>query len=87
MYICAKSIPIANKLVTLANGYKQMLIVLNQLAVFFSIVIGQKSLLVKILTNQQRCRRVVKIWSQGPKFDHSPQTEWLLLNKRRSMAK
>ena len=29
MYLCAKSITIANKLVSLANGYKQMLIVLN----------------------------------------------------------
>ena len=29
MYLCAKSIPIANKLVSLANGYKQMLTVLN----------------------------------------------------------
>ena len=29
MSLCAKSIPIANKLVKLGNGYKQMLIVLN----------------------------------------------------------
>ena len=28
-YLCAKSIPIANKLVSFANRYKQMLIVLN----------------------------------------------------------
>ena len=29
MYLCAKSIPIANKLVSLENGYRQMLTVLN----------------------------------------------------------
>ena len=48
MYLCAKSIPIANKLVPLANGYKQMLIVLNYLAVFYSILIGQ---------NQNTCQK------------------------------
>ena len=42
MYLCAKSIPIANKLVSLENGYKQMLIMLNQLAVSYSILIGRK---------------------------------------------
>ena len=42
MYLCGKSIPIANKLVTLANGYKQMLIVLKWFAVLNSILIGRK---------------------------------------------
>ena len=42
MYLCANSIPIANTLVSMANGYKQMLIVLNQLAVLYSILIGRK---------------------------------------------
>ena len=32
-YRCTKSIPIANKLGSFANGYKQVLTVLNQLAV------------------------------------------------------
>ena len=41
MYLCAKPIPIANKLVSLANRYKQMLIVLNKLAVLHLILIGQ----------------------------------------------
>ena len=41
MYLCAKSIPIASKLVSKANGYKQMLIVLNSLAVSYLILIGQ----------------------------------------------
>ena len=42
MYLCAKSIPIANKHVSLENGYKQMLIVFNSLAVLYSILIGRK---------------------------------------------
>ena len=42
MYLCAKSIPTANKLVTLPNVQKQMLIVPNQLAVLYSILIGRK---------------------------------------------
>ena len=42
MYLCAKAIPIANKLVSLENGYKQMLIALNYLAVSYSILIGRK---------------------------------------------
>ena len=41
MYLCAKSRPIANKPVSITNGYKQMLIVLNKLAVLYSILIGQ----------------------------------------------
>ena len=44
MYLCEKSIPIANKLVSLVNGYKQMLIVLNYFAVLYSILIGRKKL-------------------------------------------
>ena len=42
MYLCAKSIAIANKLVSLANGYKQMLIVLNKFAILYSVLIGRK---------------------------------------------
>ena len=42
MYLCAKSIPKANKLVSLENGYKQMITVLNKLAVLYSILIGRK---------------------------------------------
>ena len=41
MYLCAKSIQIASKLVSLAYGYKQMLIVLNQLAVSYLILISR----------------------------------------------
>ena len=40
-FLNAKSIPIANKLVSLANGNKQMPIVLNYFAVFYSILIRQ----------------------------------------------
>ena len=43
LYLCAKSLPIANKLVSFANGYKQMLIVLNWLSVLYSIGIGQNN--------------------------------------------
>ena len=42
MYLCAKSIPIANKLVSLENGYKQMFTVLNQLPLSYSNLIGRK---------------------------------------------
>ena len=48
---------------------------------------SEKRTLVKILTKQQRCWRVVKSWSQGPNFDHFAQSEWLPLNKRRNTAK
>ena len=42
MYLCAKSIPIASKLVvSIVNRYKQMFIVLNYCAVLYSILIGQ----------------------------------------------
>ena len=43
MYLCAKSIPIANKLVSFAKEYKQMLIMLNLFAVLYSILIGRKN--------------------------------------------
>ena len=49
MYLCAKFIPIANKPVSFANGYKQMLIVLNKLAVLYSILIGQNIYTCQIL--------------------------------------
>ena len=41
MYLCAKSIQIAKKLVSRENGYNQMLVVLNKLAVFYLSLIGR----------------------------------------------
>ena len=42
MYLCAKCVPKANKLISLENGYKQMFIALNKLAVSYSILIDRK---------------------------------------------
>ena len=62
MYLCAKSIPIANKLVSFANGYKQMPTGLNQLAVLYSIPIGQ---------NKYACQsfeQTAALLKSGPNF-------------------
>ena len=67
MYLRAKSIPRTNKLVSFANGYKQMLIVLKKLEVSHSILIG---------LNKYTCQSfdqklaLLQIGPQMPKYDH-----------------
>ena len=87
MYLCAKSIPIENKLVSLENGYKQMPIVLNYLAVLYSILIGRKKYTCQNFDQATALLESGRKWSQGPNFDHFAQSKWSLLNTRQTTAK
>ena len=86
-YLCAKSIQIARKLVSRENGYKQMLNVLNELAVLDLNLFDQNKYSCQ---NSEQAKALLERgqnWSQGPIFDHFAQSEWSLLNKRQSTAK
>ena len=64
MYLCAKSIQIANKLVSRQKGNEQMFIALKLFEVLYLNLIGQGKYSYQTLTKQQRCWRVVKIGHQ-----------------------
>ena len=69
------------------KGLRQMFTVLNSSVVLYLNLIGQNKYYCQSLTKRKRRSSVVKIRSQGPNFDHSAQSEWSLLNKRRNTAK
>ena len=88
MYACTKSIPIANKLVSFAIGYKQMLTVLNELAVqYLIILIGQNKYTCQNFDQATALPESGQNWSQRPNFDHFVWSKWSLLNRRRTTAK
>ena len=64
MYLSAKSIQIAKKLVSSEKGYEQMFTALNSFEVLYLNLIGQDKYSYQILTKQQCCWRVVKIGHQ-----------------------
>ena len=55
MYLRAKSIQIAKKLVSREKGFEQMFIAFNSFEVLYLNLIGQGKYLYQILTKQQRC--------------------------------
>ena len=74
-YLCAKSIQIEKKLVSRENGYKQMFIVLNSVAILYSILIGQNKYSCQNPDQADALLKPGQNWSQGPKFDHFAQSE------------
>ena len=87
MYLCAKSIQIAKKLVSWEKGYKQMFIVLNSFIVLYLNWIGQNKYSCQNPDQAKALPERGQNWLQGPNFDHFAQSEWSLLNKRRITAK
>ena len=73
--------PVANRLVSFANGYKQMLIVLNELAFLYSILIGRKEYTSQNFDQTTALLENGQNWSQRPSFDHLAQSKRSLLNK------
>ena len=70
-----------------SNGHKQMLRVLNWLAVLYLNLIGQNKYSCQNFDQATALLECGQNWSQGPNFDHFAQSEWSLLNKRRITAK
>ena len=87
MYLCAKSIPIANKLVSLANGYEQMRVGLIQLAVSYSNFIGREKFTCQNFDEATTLLESGQKLVKGPVFDHFVQSKWSPLKKRRTTAK
>ena len=61
MYLCAKSIQIAKKLVSWEKGFEQTFIALNSFEVLYLNLIGEGKYSYQILIKQKLCWSVVKI--------------------------
>ena len=81
MYLCAKSIQIAKKLVSRENGYKPMFIMLNSFAVLYLYLIGQNNYSCQNPDQAKALLERGQYWSQRPSFDQFAQCEWSVLNK------
>ena len=86
-FLCAKSKQISKKLLSWRRGHRQMFIVLNFSAVLYSNLIGQRQVFVSNTDQPKALLEHGQNWSPGPNFDHFPQSEWSLINKRRITAK